>query len=478
MAATIGTFNSILKEYYLGPIQEQLNQEAMVVELFEKASVDWNGRQVWIPVHLGRNNDTGFSPEGGALPGAPPAAIPPVVVQPSQTYGNLVVTAQFLYGRFALTGPAMAAAGKGGANSFVGYVDAEMTRLKDDIRQTSDRACTSGGLHHGYVSNTNWVSLAAPGGSLINFDGDFAKVQAVVTQCNLFGVLHMYDLVTTDQYFNATAAGGPAQQIQILGVDPIGRTLQVCSSAGGPLAFDDAAINAIAAGSAPNNAAGFAWSLRLSPASLLVPQVAAAGGVADPQGVYGNLSDPNHFGIARDMATVAVTPANAVMRSTCVSNFVPNSGGGAAPGAGVRQAQALATYQVALDQMWNTTGTTPDLILCNAVQRTILVGLLQGGLSFNTDDRTRAKEIDPGFTGFHYAGIPIKVGQNIDNGMLIFMDTKTWKLCELEGPGFADLDGSILSRVPNSDQWEGFYRWYYNTVCVRPNAQRIVFGLT
>ena len=143
MAASIGTFNSILKEYYLGPIQEQLNNEAMVVELFEKASVDWNGRQVWIPVHLARNTSTGFAQEGGALPGVPPAVAVPPAGQPQQTYGNLIVTAQFLYGRFAITGPAMAAAGKGGANSFVGYVDAEMTRLKDDVRQTSLRRVIS-----------------------------------------------------------------------------------------------------------------------------------------------------------------------------------------------------------------------------------------------------------------------------------------------------------------------------------------------
>ena len=56
MAASLASFASILKEFYLGPIQDQLNEETLVCDMFEKASVDWNGRQVIIPVHVGRKH--------------------------------------------------------------------------------------------------------------------------------------------------------------------------------------------------------------------------------------------------------------------------------------------------------------------------------------------------------------------------------------------------------------------------------------
>ena len=64
MAQSLAGFASILKEFYLGPIQDQLNEETLVCELMEKASVDWNGRQVIIPVHTGRNTAVGWRAEG------------------------------------------------------------------------------------------------------------------------------------------------------------------------------------------------------------------------------------------------------------------------------------------------------------------------------------------------------------------------------------------------------------------------------
>ena len=36
MPATLATFDAILQDFYLGPIQEQLNQEVLALELMEK----------------------------------------------------------------------------------------------------------------------------------------------------------------------------------------------------------------------------------------------------------------------------------------------------------------------------------------------------------------------------------------------------------------------------------------------------------
>ena len=43
--------------------------------------------------------------------------------------------------------------------------------------------------------------------------------------------------------------------------------------------------------------------------------------------------------------------------------------------------------------------------------------------------------------------------------------------------GFADLDGNVLSRRSAQDEWEGFYRWYYDVTCLRPNANGALIGL-
>ena len=47
-----GTISAILKDFYIGPLQEQLNNEVMCLEMFEKAKVSWAGRQAIVPVHV------------------------------------------------------------------------------------------------------------------------------------------------------------------------------------------------------------------------------------------------------------------------------------------------------------------------------------------------------------------------------------------------------------------------------------------
>lgn len=60
---------------------------------------------------------------------------------------------------------------------------------------------------------------------------------------------------------------------------------------------------------------------------------------------------------------------------------------------------------------------------------------------------------------------------------MVLMSIKHWKLLQLDQGGFADFDGSALSRVANTDAAEGYYRHYYNTACTRPNAQAVIAGI-
>ena len=101
--ATKTTLDAILKEFYLGPVQEQLNNEVLVLNLFEKMSVDWNGKKAIVPIHTARNSSVEFKTETDALPTAQ-----------VQTYKRLEIEAKYLYGRFEITGVAVASARNGG----------------------------------------------------------------------------------------------------------------------------------------------------------------------------------------------------------------------------------------------------------------------------------------------------------------------------------------------------------------------------
>ena len=433
MAADIGTLSSVLKEFYLGPIIEQLNQETFVLDMFEKGSFDWNGRLVHIPIHVSRNTGVAFS-SAGTLPSAG-----------EQGYEDLTVTAQNLYGRFQIDGPAISALGKGTTNSFVNYVDAEMTTLKDDVRNASNQACISGGTVIGYLSQANTVSA---GQDDWMFDGDFAKVQALIT-LNAGPVA--VQPVRMDTY---DAVGVP---IDLSAVDPTFGSVTL-----------DAALT---------TPAGTICAVVVTEAGLLTALN------SEPIGIYGNLSTQTHFGVIRSDAVAAaqVPPVAAVtsLRSNFIST-VADGAGGAPPAPGTdRVAMDLDVhFQGMLDTVNVEAGSEPDCIFASPLQRSRYAGLVAGVIQADFAGRGGDKKADGGFNGFAYAGIPIKTSRHIGNGHLIFLETKVWKMAELEPMGFADLDGAILSRVSGSDSWEGFTRWYYNQVCVAPNRNGLVTGLT
>jgi hypothetical protein len=104
----------------------------------------------------------------------------------------------------------------------------------------------------------------------------------------------------------------------------------------------------------------------------------------------------------------------------------------------------------------------------------LLQGTNAGNLYVTTDS---AKNGDGGFMSLGYAGIPIKTSRAIHRGILAFLRKDTWNITELESAGFADMDGNVLSRVPDVDAYRGFYRWYWNLVCKQPNCNVILFGV-
>jgi hypothetical protein len=433
--------------------------------MFEKASVDWNGRQVVIPVHVSRNTAVGFVAESQPLPG--PGLGNLGTPAQSQGYGQLTANAEFLYGRFQITGPAMAAAGKGGANSFVGWVDGEMNRLVNDIRNQCNRAATSGGQCIGFVTHGQPIG---PGGAAVEilFDGDAQKLADVVLSGAVAGV-DVVDVVRLDTYASIVSAGG---QITIAASGNPGTVLVQETSGVGTLDFAvDAAQNAIPCAIIANINA----NAGAAPVSYL----------AEPVGIYGNLGLPglgaagselSWFGFDRTLATgqviMGITDGAAAPTSNALST-VP----AAAPPQ--RQPIQMGTLQTLLDRIHLASDSQPDVLLCNPLQRTRLAASLQETFTFNTDKSGGGNNVgDGGYTGFAFAGIPVKTSRHVDNGMMLALTTSTWKMLELEAGRFADEDGDVLSRVGVIDAYEGFYKWYYNVVCCRPNANGVITGLT
>jgi len=454
MAASIATLASILKDFYLGPIQEQLNNEVLALDMFEKAKLDWSGRQVIIPVHVSRNAAVGARAEGGQLPGvAGPAD--------QQGFDRLVVQAAFVYGRFQLSGPSISSAGSGGGNSFASYVDAEMTRLVSDVKNLENQMCFSGAGTIGYIVDNQVI---APGGTA-NFDGSFAELQRLN---DIVAISPVNNITVEFGNVGDTTAGNDAYDLATLAPGPLTDTVEGFDTANRTLTLTGGVDFTLGGtyGTAVNTDSN-AWWVRFTGAAVNVAHILELVNIAaEAEGIFQNLHSTAHY-------TADRTSTNGERALQARNVLSPTN----VPVAG-RAPLALVDMQRVIDSVGEDSGETPDVILCQALARQAYVALIQVGLQAQVDSSGAGRKGDAGFGGqLSYAGIPIRVSRQCPRGLMIFLSTKTWKMCELQKPGFADLDGSVLSRTVGTDEWQGFYRHYYQVVSMRPNANGILSGI-
>ena len=90
------TLDPILKEFYIPPVVEQLNNEVLIFQILGTSDEELVGRRAIVPVHSRRSGGIGARGEYGTLP-----------VASSQGYANAVYQLKYLYGRAQISGPAV-----------------------------------------------------------------------------------------------------------------------------------------------------------------------------------------------------------------------------------------------------------------------------------------------------------------------------------------------------------------------------------
>lgn len=128
MAFDLAAANAVLKEDYLGPVREQLNNDNYVVAKLVAKKQDATGKRFFVPLHYGRNNGVGYRAEGGALPTAG-----------NQKYKESTGNCKYLYGSIEITGPTIKSM-RNDKGAFVRAVDSEMKGLLRDLKDQRARA--------------------------------------------------------------------------------------------------------------------------------------------------------------------------------------------------------------------------------------------------------------------------------------------------------------------------------------------------
>ena len=110
----------LLKEFFLSPVQEQLNRETIALDMFEKARVNWAGRIAIIPVHIGNGGGGVDFSDAGTVPAAS-----------TQAFAKLNVEARRLLARFQVDGMVMTAARKGNTDQDINWMEGSMDLLAE-----------------------------------------------------------------------------------------------------------------------------------------------------------------------------------------------------------------------------------------------------------------------------------------------------------------------------------------------------------
>jgi len=151
--ANLSTIDPILKNQYLPPIREQLNND---IRLVKRIGTDYDsvvGKNFTIPMHYGRNWGTGARGDGQQLMEAG-----------AQAYKESIVPMRYIYGRIQLTGPSIKAAASN-AGAFARTLASEIKGVTRDIKKDLNRMLAGNGTGVltvcGVTSGSTTVNVAS-----------------------------------------------------------------------------------------------------------------------------------------------------------------------------------------------------------------------------------------------------------------------------------------------------------------------------
>lgn len=149
MAFDLAAANAVLKEDYLGPTREQLNNDNPVVKKLTDKKQEATGKRFYVPLHYGRNNGVGYRAEGAALPTAG-----------NQKYKESTGNVKYMYGSIEITGPTIKAM-RNDKGAFIRAVESEMKGLVRDLKDQRARAIFGDGTGKlaTFASNTSVTTL-------------------------------------------------------------------------------------------------------------------------------------------------------------------------------------------------------------------------------------------------------------------------------------------------------------------------------
>lgn len=413
--ANLSTLSTILKEYYLGPVTEQLNNEVLLLSRLEAKSEDLVGKRAYVPLHWGRSSGVGARAENAALPEAG-----------RQRYEKAVYDLKYLYGRVEVTGPSMAKT-KNEAGAFLQALKSELDGVRNDLKKDLARQI--------YGDGTGTIATGTGNG---NAGGTTILVGP--------------EAIRKGQIY----AG------MLINVDRAG-TLLVDSSSPAISTFEVASVD-VSAGTVTVTVA-LASASRPFASGDKIRRVGVTTSAASEGNTYA-LSDEVD-GIQRIVADSptalgGITPTGT---ATWWDNQRVTSVG----------ALSLGEIQQGLNRARTAGGMPTSIITSLGVQREFY-NLLTTYVRYVEPQSNLG--YSAGFKALDYNGMPVIADIDAPYGHMYILDESTMKVFSDQDWHFLDADGLTLRQVTGYDKFEAILARYMNLGATRRNNQVVLTGIT
>jgi len=413
--ATLNTLSNILKEYYLGPVAEQLNNEVLLLSRLESRSEDLVGKYAYVPLHKTRSGGIGARAEQAPLP-----------VAGKQGYDKATYDLKYLYGAVQVTGPSVAKT-KNEAGSFLQVLKSELDGLRNDLRKDLARQVYGDGTARVAkcgttdVSEVTYIQLDATEGKDAIRKGQLyvGMLVEIGTAANVDAVSAGAVTITAVDYDNARITVSP---------DP---TVDTTSSHFVFRAGSGVDGGATATGSRSNEVDGIQRIVSTETSSNYL------GGI--------NGSDEKWWDNQR--MAIADTTNGRLAKDD------------------LQKAINLVRLQ----------GTTPTAMITSlGIQREFYM-LLEDDVRYVEPDS--GMNLGAGFKTLSYNGMPLIADIDAPYGRIYLLDESTMKVFSDQDWHFLDMDGQTLRQVQGYDVFEAVMARYMNIGATRRNNQLVMTGI-
>lgn len=430
-AVTIAEIRQWMNDTFVSKVEDQLNREILAVELFKQHNTGFTDGQAIVPINYARNTSASYRSENAALPDSGEIG-----------RARLSVDAKYLYSRMSLTGPSIES-GRNNPNGLRATLQEEIDGALESLSNRANNYFFSGGGVIGYIC-TDTADLNA---NAADFFGNGEHLDSSAFP----GASLSVDLIRMDTYAIVNGAAGTNVGLRV-------------SAASDTAQFK---VETLAVVDCSNVPLGVPIAVRVRGDQVYADTTTET--VADQTvGIMSNLSLQSHFGLDRTSATATY--------ASLQSNFVDKCATG---GAGVDFTSSM--LQELFTKIQRQSDKRPDVLFVEHGFMDQYVSILtttasSGNFRIN---QTTGKGADAGFNTqqMSYGSVPFRASRHAPKGCVIALAPSTWAHVTLKGPGMADLDGNVLSRITDKDAYEAYARYYHNLAAKRPNANGILTGI-